>query len=221
MNDDNARPRLHTYWRSTAAYRARIALNLKDIAYDTHTVDLVRDGGEQHGDAYRSLNPQGLVPALEIDGHVLTQSLAIIDYLEQTRPWPALFPARPAERARVLALCSMVACDIHPLNNLRVLQYLAGPLEVNDEARSTWYAHWIAAGFGAMEAMLARDKETGKFCHGDEPGAADIFLVGQMYNAHRFKCDVAPYPTLRRVEQACLELDAFDRARPENQPGAR
>lgn len=220
MTDANAAPRLYTYWRSTAAYRVRMALNLKGIEYEAVPVDLVRDGGEQHKDAYLALNPQGLVPALEIDGEVVTQSTAIIEYLEETRPWPALLPARPVDRARVRALAGTVACDIHPLNNLRVLKYLSGPLSVTAEARQTWYAHWIARGFSALETTLANDADSGEFCHGDAPGLADIFLVGQMYNAHRFNCDVEPYPTLNRIVATCLALPEFDEARPEKQADA-
>lgn len=220
MTDADAAPRLYTYWRSTAAYRVRMALNLKGIDYTSVPVDLVRDGGEQYQDEYLSLNPQGLVPALEIDGRVITQSTAIIEYLEETRPWPPLLPSRPDERARVRALGAIVACDIHPLNNLRVLKYLAGPLDVSAEDKQTWYAHWIAKGFHALETSLVRDSATGEFCHGDTPGLADILLVGQMYNAHRFNCDIEPYPTLNRIVATCLALPAFDAARPENQPDA-
>ncbi|MEM6640048.1 MAG: maleylacetoacetate isomerase [Pseudomonadota bacterium] len=217
---DPALPRLWTYWRSTAAYRVRIALNLKGIDYESVPVDLVRDGGQQRAPDYLAVNPQGLIPALAIDGQVLTQSTAIIEYLEDAHPWPALLPARPLEKARVRAIAATIACDVHPLNNLRVLQYLSGPLGVTSEARQTWYENWIAAGFQALEARLCDDPATGKFCHGDQPGLADILLVAQMYNAHRFKCDVSAYPTLNRIEASCLALPAFDAARPENQPEA-
>jgi maleylacetoacetate isomerase len=215
-----SRPTLYGYWRSTAAYRVRIALNLKSIDYDSQAVHLVRKGGEQHGVAYQALNPQGLVPALVVDGQVLTQSMAIIEYLEETCPRPPLLPSRPLERARVRALAAVIACDVHPLNNLRVLDYLSSQAAVADDAKTKWYAHWIAEGFTALEAMLARDAATGDFCHGDAPGLADIVLVAQMYNARRFDCDVEPYPTLRRIDAACRALDAFDAARPEKQEDA-
>lgn len=212
-------PVLYGYWRSTAAYRVRIALNLKKIDCQMRPVHLVRDGGEQHGEAYRALNPQGLVPALAIDGHTLTQSLAIVEYLEETRPWPALLPARPAERARVRALALAIAADTHPLNNLRVLKYLGGTLGVDEAGRNGWYAHWVAQSFAAVERLLA-DAQTGRFCHGDTPTLADLVLVPQVYNADRFACDMTPYPTIRRIEQACLALPEFDAARPENQSDA-
>lgn len=213
-------PVLYTYWRSTAAYRVRIALNLKDIEYRQEAVHLVREGGEQHQAAYRAINPQGLVPALALGDRVITQSMAILEYLEETTPWPPLLPSRPADRARVRALSNTVAADIHPLNNLRVLKYLRGSMGVSDEAKNDWYAHWIAEGFGALERMLEAHPDTGEFCHGDEPGMADIFLVAQMYNAHRFDCDVTGYPTVNRINAACLERDAFARAVPEAQPDA-
>ncbi len=219
-SDRTSTPTLYTYWRSTAAYRVRIALNLKGIDYISEPVHLVRDGGEQHQADYRAINPQGLVPALSIDGQVITQSTAIIEYLEERHPWPPLLPSRAADRARVRALAATIAADIHPLNNLRVLKYLKGELGVSDQAKSQWYAHWIAQGFGALESMLADHADTGKFCHGDDPGLADIFVVAQMYNAHRFDCDVSPYPVLNRINAACLELDAFARAAPEAQPDA-
>ena len=210
---------LYSYWRSTAAYRVRIALNFKDISADLVPIHLVRDGGEQHAAAFRALNPQGLVPVLVDGEHTLTQSLAIIEYLEETHPWPPLLPADPAGRARVRSLAGLVACDIHPLNNLRVLRYLTGPAGLDEAARQDWYAHWIAEGFRALEARLD-DPATGRFCHGDTPTLADLCLVPQVYNAHRFDCDMAPYPTVRRINEACLDVAAFDAARPERQSDA-
>lgn len=211
---------LYTYWRSSAAYRVRIGLELKGLAWEARPVHLVREGGEQHLDAYRALNPQQLVPTLLHEGHALTQSLAIVEYLDERFPQVPLLPADAAGRARVRALAQLVACDIHPINNLRVMQYLERTLQLPADARTQWTLHWIAEGFVAMEAMLANSSATGTFCHGDHPGLADICLLPQLYNAHRFGLDLAPYPTLRRIEAACLALDAFERARPENQPDA-
>jgi len=211
---------LHTYWRSSAAYRVRIGLNLKGLPWQAHPVHLVRDGGEQHADAYRALNPQQLVPTLVHGGQVLTQSLAILEYLDETFPSLPLLPADVRGRARVRALAQLVACDIHPINNLRVMQYLERDLQVAADARTRWTLHWMAEGFAAMESMLSGSADAGRFCHGDAPGLADACLVPQLYNAHRFGLELAPYPTLRRIEDACLALPAFDAARPENQPDA-
>lgn len=211
---------LYTYWRSSAAYRVRIALELKGLAWQARPVHLVREGGEQHLDAYRALTPQQLVPSLLHDGHTLTQSLAIVEYLDERFPQVPLLPADAAGRARVRALAQLVACDIHPINNLRVMQYLERKLQLPADARTQWTLHWIAEGLAAMEAMLASSRDTGTFCHGDRPGLADLCLLPQLYNAHRFGLDLTPYPILRRIEAACQALDAFDRARPENQPDA-
>jgi len=211
---------LYTYWRSSAAYRVRIGLELKGLAWEGRPVHLVRDGGEQHADAYAALNPQQLVPTLLHDGHAFTQSLAILEYLDERYPQVPLLPADAVGRARVRALAELVACDIHPINNLRVMRYLERRLEALADARTQWTLHWMADGFAAMEAMLAGSADTGVFCHGDRPGLADICLLPQLYNAHRFGLDLAPYPTLRRIEAACQALDAFDCARPENQPDA-
>jgi maleylacetoacetate isomerase len=210
---------LYTYWRSSAAYRVRIGLELKGLAWEARPVHLVRDGGEQHLDAYRALNPQQLVPTLLHEGHALTQSLAILEYLDERFPQVPLLPADAAGRARVRALAQLVACDIHPINNLRVMQYLERICSCRPMP-AQWTLHWIAEGFAAMEALLANSRDTGTFCHGDRPGLADLCLLPQLYNAHRFGLDLTPYPTLRRIEAACQALDAFDRARPENQPDA-
>ncbi len=212
--------KLYGFFRSSAAYRVRIALNLKGLDYETVPVHLTRGGGEQFAPAYREKNPQSLVPVLEDSGLALSQSLAIIEYLEETRPQPPLLPATPAARARVRALALAVACEIHPLNNTRVLTYLTGPLGLSSETRNTWYHHWIALGLQALEARLVGERETGKFCHGDAPGLADCCLVPQLANARRFKCDVAPYPTLLRIEASCQALEAFRRAAPDRQPDA-
>jgi maleylacetoacetate isomerase len=213
-------PCLYSYWRSTAAYRVRIALNLKGIACRIEPVHLVRDGGEQRRPGYLALNPQGLVPTY-VDGDVtISQSLAICEYLEETQPEPALLPVAAADRARVRSLAQIVACDVHPLNNLRVLNYLTGELGVDERGRTAWYRHWVACAFDALEISLAGDARTGAFCHGDRPGLADLCLVPQVYNAERFDCDMAPYPTVRRINASCLSHDAFRTAAPEAQPDA-
>jgi len=211
---------LYTYWRSSAAYRVRIGLNLKGLAHVLIPVHLVRDGGQQHAADYVALNPQQLVPTLRHGGAVLTQSMAILEYLDEMFPQVPLLPATALERARVRALAQAVACDIHPVNNLRVMQYLERSCELDAARREGWTRHWMDEGFAALETMLAASPQTGVFCHGDRPGLADCCLVPQLYNAHRFGVDLAPYPTLARIEQACLALPAFDRARPENQPDA-
>ena len=211
---------LYSYWRSSAAYRVRIGLNLKGLDYALVPVHLVRDGGQQHAPDYAALNPQQLVPALRDGERVLTQSLAILEYLEETRPQPPLLPVDAAGRARVRALAQLVACDIHPLNNLRVLQYFDRQWHVPQAERDDWVLYWMREGFAAMETMLAASPDTGRYCHGDMPGLADCCLLPQLYNARRFTLDLAPFPTLRRIEAACLQLPAFDAARPENQPDA-
>jgi maleylacetoacetate isomerase len=212
---------LYGYWRSSAAYRVRIGLGLKGLAWEDRPVHLVRDGGQQHSAAHVARNPQQLVPVLEHGGLVLTQSLAILEYLEQTfAGTPALLPADAAGRARVRALAQLIACDVHPLGNLRVMQYLGRELQADEPARLAWTRHWMVEGFAALEALLAGDASTGRFCHGDSPGLADCCLVPQLYNARRFKLDLAPYPTLVRIEQACLALPAFAAAVPEAQPDA-
>lgn len=210
---------LYGYFRSSAAYRVRIALNLKGLAYDQAPVNLVK--GEQRGEEYLARNPQGLVPALVTDdGARLTQSLAICEYLDERYPEPALLPADAAGRARVRALAQAVACEIHPLNNLRVLKYLTGELGVDEATKMTWYRHWVSVGFAALETQLSREAGSGDFCHGDAPGLADLCLVPQVFNAERFACDLAPYPRIRRIVANCRALDAFARAAPEAQPDA-
>ena len=212
--------RLHTYFRSSAAYRVRIALNLKGLDYEAVPVHLVRGGGEHRQPAYLGLNPAGLVPALEDQGQVLTQSLAIIEYLEETHPQPALLPAAPLDRARVRAIAQAIACDIHPVNNLRVLQYLTRELGADEVQKSAWYRHWIGVGLQAVEAMLAGDARSAAFCHGDTPGVADCCLVPQVFNARRFGCDLSAMPTVLRIADNCAGLEAFRRAAPEAQPDA-
>src|SRR4029453_100574 len=207
------RPVLYDYRRSSAAYRVRIALNLKGVDYESRPINLLE--GEQKSDDYPSFNPEGLVPMLEIDGHRLTQSLAIIVYLEQLFPDPPLMPRDPADGAHVRAMAMVVACDIHPLNNLRVLKYLSGPLGVAQEQRDLWYAHWIAEGFTALETMARPG--AGRFLFGDEPTIADVCLVPQLYNARRFNVPVDDYPTLLRADEKANGIEAFAAAHPDRQ----
>ncbi|SIR11787.1 maleylacetoacetate isomerase/maleylpyruvate isomerase [Aromatoleum tolulyticum] len=212
--------KLYTYFRSSAAYRVRIALNLKQLDYEAVPVHLVRNGGEQRQTDYLALNPAGLVPTLIDDGNVLQQSLAIIEYLDEVHPQPALLPGSPAERARIRAIAQAIACDIHPVNNLRVLRYLVHELGVNDAQKNAWYRHWIAIGLSAVESMLAADPRTGLFCHGDTPTLADCCLVPQVFNAQRFDCDLSAMPTVMGIVERCAALDAFQRAAPGQQPDA-
>jgi maleylacetoacetate isomerase len=211
--------KLYDYFRSSAAYRVRIALNLKGLTPERAFVHLRR--GAQRGDDYLAVNPQGLVPALVTDGgDVLTQSLAIIEWLDETQPQPPLLPASAAGRARVRSVALAVACDIHPLNNLRVLNYLTGTLGATDAQKDGWYRYWCDVGLEALETRLAREAATGAFCHGETPTLADICLVPQLVNARRVNLDLAPYPTLLRIEAACNALPAFAAAVPAKQPDA-
>jgi maleylacetoacetate isomerase len=210
--------KLYTYFRSSAAFRVRIALNLKGLAYDTAFVHLAK--GEHRAPAYGTINPQALLPALEDGGRLLTQSLAILEYLEETHPAPPLLPKGAFERARVRSLAMLIACEIHPVNNLRVLQHLKRALGQNEEQVNAWYRHWIGDGLAKFEADLVNGETTGKFCHGDTPTLADCCLVPQVFNAQRYQCDTTPYPTVMRVFSACMKLDAFDRAQPAKQPDA-
>jgi maleylacetoacetate isomerase/maleylpyruvate isomerase len=212
--------KLYNFFRSSASYRVRIALHLKELASEYIPVHLLRSGGEQFHPAFRALNPQTLVPLLQDGATTLTQSLAIIEYLDETHPHPPLLPASPAGRARVRALAQAIACDLHPLNNLRVLNYLTGVLGVSEEAKRAWYCHWIAEGLQALETTLAGDGERGLYCHGDAPGLADCCLVPQLANARRYKCDVSAFPILLAIEKNCQALAAFQRAAPAQQPDA-
>lgn len=212
--------KLYTYFRSSAAYRVRIALHLKGLPFEAVPVHLVRNGGEHRQPDYLALNPAGLVPALEDRGQVLTQSLAIIEYLDETYPAPALLPGDALNRARIRALAQAIACDIHPINNLRVLQYLSRELDVTDEQKNAWYRHWVDSGLAAVEAMLQQQPRSGRFCVGDTPTLADICLVPQVFNARRFNCNTAHIPTVMRIVDACEALEAFRRAAPANQPDA-
>lgn len=213
---------LYGYWRSSAAYRVRIALNLKGQAYRQVPVHLVRDGGEQNGEAYQALNPQGLVPLLvdeENGGAPIAQSLAIIEYLEEIFPVPAILPADPVERAQVRALALHLACDVHPLNNLRVLQYLGRELGVDDAAKNAWYRHWVAAGLAAVEQGVAAYGDT--FSLGTRPGYLEACLIPQVYNARRFDCDLDAYPRILALTARCEALEAFRHAAPDAQPDAQ
>jgi maleylacetoacetate isomerase len=210
--------RLYTYFRSSAAFRVRIALNLKNLAYEPQFVNLVR--GEHRRLEYSALNPQALVPALVHDGSLLTQSLAIIEYLEEKHPSPPLLPKDPLGRARVRSLALLVACEIHPLNNLRALEYLVHELGHSEDDKNKWYQHWIHDGMAKLEADLTRGDGTGRFCHGDAPTLADCCLVPQVFNAQRYNCDLAHAPTVLRVFGECMRLDAFQRAQPSRQPDA-
>lgn len=216
---------LYSYFRSSAAFRVRIALNLKGMDYEIIPVHLLRGGGEQHGEAYRKLNPEQLVPTLiqdgeDGDGAVLTQSLAIIEYLEEVQPQPPLLPSSAADRAHVRGLALAIACDIHPLNNLRVLRYLSRELKLDEATRNDWYRHWCMQGLAALEARLSGDQRTGQFCFGDTPTLADCCLVPQIFNARRVDCDLSGMPTVLRIFDACMQLDAFERATPARQPDA-
>ena len=210
--------KLYTYFRSSAAYRVRIALNLKGVTHEAVPVDLRPGAHRQPG--YLAMNPQGLVPALEDGGAVIAQSLAIIEYLEETRPPPPLLPRLPLERARVRSLALAIACDIHPLNNLRVLNYLRSPLGHDEAAVDAWYRHWIGEGFRALEEEAKRASGDGRHMFGGEVTLADVCLVPQMFNARRFKCDVEPFPTLRAICAHLEALPAFARAAPDAQPDA-
>jgi len=210
---------LYNFFRSGASHRLRIALNLKGLDYDYVAVDL---RSEEHlGAAFKALNPQGLVPALVDDDLSLTQSPAIIEWLEERYPTPPLLPAAPADRARVRAMAALIGCDIHPLNNRRILEYLRKTLACDEAAVLAWCATWINAGFVALEAMLASDQQRGAYCFGHTPTLADAYLIPQVDSARRFNVDLAPFPNILAVEQTCVKLDAFRRAAPAAQPDVR
>ncbi len=210
--------KLYNFFRSGTSHRLRIALNLKGLQTQYVAVDLRT---EAHlSDAFRAVNPQMLVPALEADGQVLIQSPAIIEWLEEQHPTPALLPSRADDRARVRALAAIVGCDIHPINNRRILEYLRKTLGANDDAVNAWCGTWITAGFDAYEALLASDKQRGRYSFGDTPTVADVYLIPQVESARRFKVDLTPYPLIQAVDVACGALDAFRRAAPGAQPDA-
>ncbi|WP_151703666.1 maleylacetoacetate isomerase [Nitrincola alkalilacustris] len=211
--------KLYDYCRSSAAYRVRIALNMKGLEYEQIPVSLLE--AEHRSAEHLSRNPQGLVPSLEDKGAIINQSLAIVEYLEERYPDTfRLLPAEPLARARVRSLSQLIACDIHPVNNLRILKYLVSEFGITEEQKTAWYQHWIHAGFQALEQHLTSSDETGVYCQGDSPTLADICLVPQVFNANRFKCDLSDFPTIRRIHAACEELEAFSKAHPDLQPGA-
>lgn len=210
--------RLHSYCRSSASYRVRIALGLKSLPYEYVAVNLLQEGGEQNSAGYRRLNPNARVPTLEVDGAALTQSLAIIEYLDEAHPAPPLLPVAPIERARVRALAQLIAADIQPLQNTSVTGYLAATHGLKAPEITQWYRHWIGRGLAALEAMLAVDDATGRYCHGDAPTLADVCLVPQVYAARRFGVEIEACPTVLRIEAACQALPAFAAAAPERQP---
>ncbi|HEV3104865.1 MAG TPA: maleylacetoacetate isomerase [Trinickia sp.] len=210
--------KLYSYFRSSASYRVRIALNLKQLPCDYAPVHLLRSGGEQLMSDYRKLNPDALVPTLVVGDALLHQSLAIIEYLDETHPNPPLLPREPLDRAYVRSVALQLACEIHPLNNLRVLKYLKHELGVSDDAKNAWYRHWVEGGFSTLEAVLAADPRTGKFVFGDAPTLADLCLVPQVFNAQRFNVDTERYPTIQRINDNAMQLDAFARAAPGVQP---
>jgi maleylpyruvate isomerase len=208
---------LYNYFRSSAAFRVRIALNLKGLAYDATAIHLTKDGGKQFEPAYRAVNPQMRVPALKLDdGDTLIQSLAIIEYLDEIHPQPPFLPKDPVARAHIRAVAQIVACDIHPVNNTSPLTYLRKQLKHDDAAVNAWYQHWVTAGFDAIEALLPG----GAYAFGSQVTLADICLVPQVYNARRFKVDVSKYPKIAAADAACQQLPAFEKAKPENQPDA-
>jgi maleylacetoacetate isomerase len=211
--------KLYTFFRSSAAFRVRIALNLKGLTYESLPRHFARN--EHRSPEYLALNPQGLIPALAVDGVVLSQSLAIIEYLNDRHPEPALLPADPLDRARVRSMALAIACEIHPLNNLRVLNYLRNELGQDDQGVGTWYRHWVSEGFRGLEEQAREFSASGRYCFGDGVSLADVYLVPQMFNARRFKTDLAPFPTLAGISAHLESLPAFAAARPEVQPDAQ
>jgi maleylacetoacetate isomerase len=212
--------KLYTFFRSSASYRVRIALNLKDLSYEQAPIHLRRGGGEQLSAAYKAINPQALIPAFEDNGRILTQSLAIIEYLEEKHPKPPLLPADAADKALVRSMAMVIACEVHPIQNLRVLNYVKKEYAQTDEQVNRWAQHWIDLGLAALEQMIAAAGKRGKFCFGDTPTLADICLVPQLGNARRYGCDLSKYPAILDVEKNCMAVAAFANAAPEKQPDA-
>jgi len=210
--------KLYSYFRSSASYRVRIALNLKGLPYEYEGVHLLKDGGMQLKPAYRALNADGVVPTLVVDGQPLIQSMAIIEYLDETHPEPPLLPDNALDRAIVRGLAQEIACEIHPLNNLRVLKYLKHELGVADEAKDAWYRHWVEQGFASLEGNLKQLGRAGRYAFGDTPTLIDLCLVPQVFNAQRFKVDMSRFPLIGKIHAACMELEAFQKAAPGEQP---
>ena len=212
--------KLYNYFRSSASFRVRIALNLKGLPYEYAVVHLTKDGGQQFAPTFRAINPDALIPVLDDDGHTLTQSLAIIEYLEEVHPEPPLLPASPLERAYVRAIALGIACEIHPLNNLRVLRYLVRELKASEEQKNAWYRHWVEHGLASVEARLVAEKKSGRHALGDRVTLADVVIVPQIFNAKRFDCRLDHVPTVMRIFEHCMELPAFIDAQPARQPDA-
>ena len=212
--------KLYTFFRSSASYRVRIALNLKRIPYEQAAIHLRRGGGEQLGAAYKSINPQALVPALEDKGRILTQSLAIIEYLDEQYPNPPLLPKAPADKALVRSMALVIACEVHPIQNLRVLNYVKANYNQSDEQVNRWAQHWIDLGLDALQQMIVAQSKRGKFCYGESPTLADICLIPQLGNARRYGCELAKFPAILEIEKNCNALEAFVNAAPEKQPDA-
>ena len=212
--------KLYNYFRSSASYRVRIALNLKGLPYEYLPVHLLKDGGQQLAPSFRALNPESLVPVLDDDGEVLTQSLAIIEYLEETRPEPPLLPRDAAERAYVRGIALAIACEIHPLNNLRVLRYLVKTLGASEEQKNAWYRHWVEQGLASIEARLVAEQRNGRYALGDAVTLADVFIVPQIFNAQRMDCNLDAVPTVMGIFDSCMQLPAFVDAQPSAQPDA-
>lgn len=212
--------KLYTFFRSSASFRVRIALNLKGLQYEQAPIHLRRGGGEQRSAAYKAINPQALVPALDDGGKILTQSLAIIEYLEERYPQPPLLPRDPADKAVVRSMALIIACEVHPIQNLRVLQYVKREYNQSDEQVNRWAQHWIDLGLAALEQMIVAQPRRGRFCFGDSPTLADICLVPQLGNARRYGCELSPYPAIMEIEKNCMALPAFADAAPEKQPDA-
>ena len=212
--------KLYNYFRSSASYRVRIALNLKGLPYEYVPVHLLKDGGQQLAPSFRALNPESLVPVLDDDGEVLTQSLAIIEYLEETRPEPALLPRDAAERAYVRSIALAIACEIHPLNNLRVLRYLVKTLRVSEDQKDAWYRHWVEQGLASIETRLVAEQRSGRYALGDAVTLAEVFIVPQIFNAQRMDCKLDAVPTVMRIFDNCMQIPAFVDAQPSAQPDA-
>jgi maleylacetoacetate isomerase len=212
--------KLYNYFRSSASFRVRIALNFKGLPYEYAVVHLTKGGGQQFAPEFRAINPDALIPVLEDDGHALTQSLAIIEYLEETHPEPPLLPRAPLERAYVRAIALGIACEIHPLNNLRVLRYLVRDLQATEDQKNAWYRHWVEQGLASIEARLVADNRCGRYALGNQVTLADVVIVPQIFNAKRFDCRLDHVPTVMRIFDRCMELPAFVDAQPARQPDA-